>query len=149
MGALLTKLAASMLMYWKYAIAVIAVIAAAAGAITWWALEGREVVVIHTVSAAGSHRATRVWIADEGRCSWIEAATPERPFYRDHLTNPRVELDRHGQRTRYLAEPIPNPDGHRQIRQLLAAKYGIADCWIGLLQDTSRSLAIRLQRSPD
>ncbi len=149
MGALLAKLAASMLMYWKYAIAVIAVIAVAAGAITWWALEGREVVVIHTVSAAGSLRATRVWVADQGGFSWIEAATPERPFCRDLLTNPSVELDRHGQRSRYRAEPIPNPNGHRQIRQLLAAKYGIADCWIGLLQDTSRSLAIRLQPSRD
>ena len=138
-----------MLIYWKYAMAAIAVIAAAAGATTWWALEGHEVVVIHTVSAAGSPRATRVWIADEGEFSWIEAATPERPFYRDLLTNPRVELDRHGHRSRLLAEPIPNPDGHRQIRQLLAAKYGIADCWIGLLQDTSRSMAIRLQPSPD
>ncbi len=138
-----------MLMFLKYALITIAVIAVAAGAITWWALEGHEVVVIHTVSAGGSSHATRVWIADERGFSWIEAATPERPFYRDLLTNPRVELDRHGQRSRYLAEPVPNPDGHRQIRQLLAAKYGIADCWIGLLQDTSRSLAIRLQPSRD
>jgi hypothetical protein len=136
-------------MSWKYALTAIAVIAVAAGAITWWALEGREVVVIHTVSVAGSPRATRVWIADEGGFSWVEAATPERPFYRDILTHPRVELDRNGQRSRYFAEAIPNPDGHRRIRRLLRAKYGLADCWIDLLQDTSRSQAIRLQRSPD
>ncbi len=136
-------------MSWKYALTTIAVIGVAAGAITWWALEGSEVVVIHTVSAEGSPRATRVWIADEGTVSWIEAATPERPFYQDILTHPRVELDRNGQRSHYVAEAIPNPDGHHRIRQLLRAKYGLADYWIGLLQDTSRSQAMRLQRSPD
>ncbi|MFZ0887682.1 MAG: nitroreductase/quinone reductase family protein [Candidatus Binataceae bacterium] len=136
-------------MSWKHALTAIAVIGVAAGAITWWALEGSEVVVIHTVSAEGSPRTTRVWIADEGTVSWIEAATPERPFYQHILAHPRVELDRNGQRRPYLAEAVPNPDGHRHIRQLLRAKYGLADYWVGLLQSTSRSQAIRLQPSPD
>jgi len=32
-----------------------------------------------------------------------------------------------------------------RVRRLLAAKYGFADRWIGVLVDTSRSVAIRLE----
>lgn len=39
---------------------------------------------------------------------------------------------------------VPNPDGHARIRRLLAGRYGWADRWIGLLADTSRSIAVRL-----
>jgi len=46
---------------------------------------------------------------------------------------------------RYRAEPQPNPEGHERIRRLLAEKYGWADWWVGLLQDTSGSIAIRLE----
>jgi len=43
------------------------------------------------------------------------------------------------------AVPVPGDAGHRQIGRLLAAKYGWADAWIGLLADTSRSVAGRLE----
>jgi len=39
---------------------------------------------------------------------------------------------------------IEGDGGHRRIRSLLRARYGVADAWIGLLADTSRSVAIRL-----
>jgi hypothetical protein len=42
------------------------------------------------------------------------------------------------------AAVVDNPDGHRRIRALLAARYGWADRWIGLLANTSGSLALRL-----
>ena len=38
-----------------------------------------------------------------------------------------------------------NPEGHVRIRELLAAKYGWADCWIALVADTRRSLAVRIE----
>ena len=45
--------------------------------------------------------------------------------------------------------PVPGDAGHRRIRRLLAEKYGWADTWIGLLTDTSRSVAVRLDpRTP-
>ena len=43
------------------------------------------------------------------------------------------------------ASIVPNPAGHRRIRDLLAARYGWADCWIGLVADTRRSVAVRLE----
>jgi hypothetical protein len=47
-----------------------------------------------------------------------------------------------------IAAPEPGDAGHRRIRGLLAAKYGWADAWVGLLQDTSRSVAVRLTPAP-
>ena len=52
---------------------------------------------------------------------------------------------RGGQVLRFRAITVGNPEGHRRIRELLAEKYGWADCWIGLLQDTSESVALRLE----
>ena len=114
------------------------------GAVTLYALEGHEVVVLRTTGDRGAPRETRVWIADEGDHAWIEAATPEREFYRDLLARPEAELVRGGTTARVRAEPVPGPEPHARLRALLRAKYGIADWWIGLLQDTSRSVAVRV-----
>lgn len=120
-------------------------VALAFGAITLYALEGREVVVLRTHAPDGSTRETRTWIADDGGAVWIEAAVAERPFFQHLLANPAVELERNGTLRAYRAGPVPNPDGHVRIRTLLAQKYGWADWWVGLLQDTSRSIAVRLE----
>ena len=113
-------------------------------AVTLLALEGREVVVVCTSDAHGQPRETRTWIADEDGYAWIEAANPERPFLLQLQTNPAVELRRGGTLQRCHAVTAPNPEGHQRIRRLLAAKYGWADRWVGLLTDTSGSLAVRL-----
>ncbi len=76
---------------------------------------------------------------------WIEAANPERPFLRQLRTKPEVELHRGGSVYHCFAAVAANPDGHEHIRRLLAAKYAWADVWIGLLTDTTASLAVRLQ----
>lgn len=125
--------------------------AAAVGAVvaflgvTWRALEGGEVVILRTFDAAGAAHEARTWIAEEDGFLWIEAADRQRPFYRNVLVNPSVELVRDGHTRRYRAVPIASPDGHERIRRLLAAKYGWADHWIALLADTSQSVAIRLE----
>jgi hypothetical protein len=113
-------------------------------AVTVAALEGREVVVLRTFDGAGAPRDTRTWIADENGAAWIEAANPTRPFLRQLTASPAVELVRAGSVHRCQATAVANPEGHRRIRHLLAAKYGWADCWIGLLTDTSESVAVRL-----
>jgi hypothetical protein len=122
--------------------AVVLVIAFAA--VTLFALEGREVVVLRTRDAAGGERATRTWIADAAGAAWIEAATPERPFLRDLEREPALFLDRHGRPQRCRTSVAPNPEGHARIRALLATKYGWADRWIAMVADTQRSLAVRL-----
>ena len=115
------------------------------GAVTWVALEGHEVVVLRTRTAAGGMRATRVWVVDDGGVAWIEAGNRARPFYRDLQADPAVELVRGGGASRYRAVPVPTDDAHARLRRLLAAKYGFADRWINLLVDTSVSVAVRLE----
>ena len=113
-------------------------------ATTLYALEGREVVVLRTKAADGSLRETRTWVADADGSAWIEAAFADRPFYQQLLADPQIEVVRGGIVRRYRAVPMPNPDGHVRIRHMLADKYGWADWWVGLLTDTSGSIAVRL-----
>jgi hypothetical protein len=118
-------------------------------AVTLVALEGKEVVQLRTMTPDGGVRVTRTWIADADGASWLEAATPDRPFLHDVERRPDVEVVRGGSVLTLRAVPVPGDAGHRTIRGLLAAKYGWADTWIGLLTDTSRSVAVRLDpRTP-
>ena len=111
------------------------------GAGTWLALEGQEVAVLHTASGG-----TRLWpVEDAAGTTWIEAGNPERSFYRDLRASPDVTLERGGVVRPYRAVPVETPEAHERVRRLLAAKYGFADRWIGILVDTSRSVAIRLE----
>ena len=114
-------------------------------AVTLIALEGGEVVVLHTRAADGTPRATRTWIAAADGALWVEVANPERPFYRDIQTHARVDLERAGQTHPYTAVPHPGGDGHDRIRALLRERYGWADWWIGLLTDTSDSILVELR----
>jgi hypothetical protein len=113
--------------------------------ITVVALEGSEVVVLHTALDTTEPRATRVWIADHDGAAWIESASPEREFYRDIIANPNIELTRSGERLRYRAVPVTGEEGHQLIRSLLHDRYGWRDVWIGMIADTSSSIAIRLE----
>jgi hypothetical protein len=124
-------------------VALVVLLAVGFAAITLTALESNEVVVVRTHDAAGGTRDTRVWVADQEGALWVEAATPERDFYRDLLAQPNAELVRGQQTLRVVAHPEPGFAGHQRIRALLAAKYGWADQWVALLQDTSRSVAVR------
>lgn len=116
----------------------------AVAAVTGYALEGREVAVLGTIDAGGADRETRVWVAEDAGAAWIEAAHAERPFLRAVARHPEVTLRRGGLARACRATVLPNPGGHEHIRHLLAAKYGWADRWIGLLADTSSSIAVRL-----
>jgi F420H(2)-dependent quinone reductase len=128
--------------------AAVAVAALAFVAVTWWALESGEVALLRTGGAGGAPHETRVWVADEGGFAWIEAATPEREWYARVTRDPLVELVRHGTAAAYVATPVLGPEGHALIRRLLRAKYGVRDVWVGLLQDTARSIAVRLAPAP-
>jgi hypothetical protein len=112
--------------------------------VSWIALESNEVVVLQTTGPDGSSRETRVWIADEGAHSWLEAATPERDWYRDVLERPRVKMRRGGLMLTFDAVSRPGAQGREHIRGLLREKYGWADAWVGLLQDTSDAIEVRL-----
>ena len=123
---------------------VVMLLALAFATTTLYALEGKEVVVLRTKASDGSVRETRTWVADAEGSAWIEAAFSDRPFYQQLLVTPDIEVVRGGNVRAYRAVPQPNPDGHLRIRQMLADKYGWADWWVGLLTDTSGSIAVRL-----
>jgi hypothetical protein len=127
----------------------VGLVAVAFTAITLVALEGREVVRLRTTAPDGGVRTTRTRVADSGGAMWIESATPERPFLRDIAARPDVELVRGGRVLPMRATIVSADAGHRMIRSLLRERYGWADRWIGMLTDTSRSVAIRLdEREP-
>lgn len=129
---------------WKTIFVALAAVVVAFASLTLLALEGWEVVVLHTRTAAGDWRTTRVWVADDQDAPLIEVAEPARAFYQDLLQVPEVRLWRNGVLRPYRVEVLPQPAGHRLIRAKLRQKYGWADVWIGLLVDTTHSLAIRL-----
>jgi len=123
----------------------LAALAVLFGAVTWLALEGNEVAVLRTRTPAGGFDETRVWVADADGAALIEAANSERPWYQSLRTHPEVELLRDGAPLRYRALPEPGPEGRERIRTLLREKYGWADWWVSLLQDTSDSVLVRLE----
>ena len=115
------------------------------GLVTWVALEGRDVAVLRTHPGDAGWRSTHVWTVEDGTGAlWVEAATPDRPWLHDVLRDPQVEVDRAGATTRWNAVPVEGEDAHARIRSMLREKYGWADVWVGLLQDTSQSIAVRL-----
>lgn len=115
------------------------------GGVTWFALEGNDVAILRTRAADGAARETHVWVADENGTLFVEAATPERAWLLEAQARPEIEVVHAGATARYRAVPEPGAAGHAKIRRLLRAKYGWADRWVALLQDTSRSVAVRLQ----
>ena len=112
--------------------------------ITWAALESQDVAVLRTRAVGANLRSTRVWFARSQGVLWLESATPQRPWYLDIRSDPSIELEVLGKVSRFRAVPKPGAAGHRLIRSLLREKYGWADVWVGLIQDTSQSIAVRL-----
>jgi len=128
----------------KSALVAIATAALAVGAVTWWALESGGVAVIETRDPAGGVRSTHVWYVEPDGELWLEAGTPENSWFQDAHADPTIVFRANGRTEGYLAEPVDDPRGHPRIRLLMREKYGIRDVWVGLLFDTSRSIAVRL-----
>ncbi|MEM7411172.1 MAG: hypothetical protein AAF430_13130 [Myxococcota bacterium] len=115
---------------------------------TLWALESGAVVVVETRDGEGATRETRVWFVERDDGLWIEAGTPENPWFVDVLREPSLTLRGDKVAGRYRALPQPNPEGHRRIRAWLREKYGIRDAWVAFVFDTERSIAVRLEPLP-
>ena len=130
---------------WQRALLAFVVAALAFGGVTWFALEGRDVAILRTSAADGTIRETHVWVAEDGGALVVEAATPQRAWLLEAMAHPEIELERDGVTLRYRAVPEPGAAGHAKIRSLLRAKYGWADQWVALLQDTSTSVLVRLE----
>ncbi len=128
----------------KFAILGLASLLVVFGLATWWALEAGEVAVVETRSPDGSVRSTHVWFAEPDGELWLEAGTPQNPWFQDVQRDPTLSFSAARRSGRYTAHPISSPTGHDEIRSLLRQKYGLRDWWVGLLVDTSGSVAVRL-----
>ena len=124
-------------------VAIVAVLLAFGG-VTWFALEGHDVAILRTRAADGTVRETHVWVAESDGALFVEAATPARAWLLEAEAQPEIELVHAGATGHYRAVPEPGAEGHATIRRLLRAKYGWADQWVALLQDTSTSVLVRL-----
>ena len=111
---------------------------------TGWALEAGDVAVLATQRPDGGTRETHVWWAAYADAIWVEAATPERAWLAEALASGEVGLTRDGHGERFRVESAPGSEAHTRVRTLLRQKYGLRDAWVGLLQDTSRSVAVLL-----
>lgn len=113
--------------------------------VTYFALEGGDVGVLKTHGADNNAwNETHVWYAEDGGSLWLEAATPTRPWLAEIRRNSEVELERDGATTLWNAAPVEGDEARANVRSLLRAKYGWADQWVELLQDTSDAVAVRL-----
>ena len=111
---------------------------------TWWALESGGVAVVETWTPKSSVRSTHVWYTEPGEGLWLEAGTPENAWFQDIQENPALTFRADGRSARYVARPVDDPSGHTRIRSLIREKYGFRDRWVGLIVDTSRSVAVQL-----
>ena len=107
--------------------------ALAAAALTYWAGEQTEVVVLRTVDAGGAVHETKMWAVDHEGDPWVRVANPEREWYGRLLAQPGVELLRNGRATRYTAEPHDTPEAAAAIDAAFREKYGVVDWWYGVL----------------
>ncbi len=140
----------------KPVLMVVAALVAALGATTWWALESGGVAVIETRTPEGTVRSTHVWYTEPDEELWLEAGAPGNAWFQDVQQNPVVTFiranraDKADRRSaRYVARPVDHPSGHTRIRSLIRDKYGFRDRWVGLLVDTSRSVAVQLSPAPE
>ncbi len=112
--------------------------------VTAWALESGGIAVVETHAPSGSTRSTHVWYVELDGETWLEAGTPDNPWFKDVARDPVLTFTADGRSGRYRAEPLPGPDAHARVRSLLRQKYGLRDRWVGLLVDPSHSVAVRL-----
>lgn len=123
------------------ALAMLVVVLAAT---TLWALESGGVAVIETRTRDGAVRSTHVWYSEQGGELWLEAGSPENGWFRDVQRSPALTFEADGASGRYLARPVAGRAAHLRVRTLMREKYAFRDRWVGLIADTSHSIAVQL-----
>jgi len=122
----------------------IGLLVAGFAATTWWALESGGVAVIETRSPDGATRSTHVWYVEPDAELWVEAGTPNNGWFVDVRQRPELRFVAGDRSVACRARPVEGRAAHDRIRGLIREKYGFRDAWVGLLVDTSGSIAVRL-----
>lgn len=129
---------------WRIFLALPAGLLIAFGATTWWALEAGGVAIIETIAPDGSRRETHVWFVESDDELWLEAGSPKNLWYRDVERDPSLRLRADDLDRETAARPSHEPGQRERIRALLREKYGVRDWWVGLLVDSTQSVAVEL-----
>jgi hypothetical protein len=106
---------------------------------------GGEGVTLYTKDAGGVEKSTSLWVVDYGGSQYLRAGNRDSAWVERLRRNPEVRLERGGRTATYQA--VPAPDLTPKIDELMAGKYGLADSFVGLIRDPSKSLAVRLAPS--
>ena len=103
---------------------------------------GGEVVTLTTTDAEGDSHETSLWIVEDEGSLWLRASNPGSGWLKRITAKPDVELSRGGESTRYRAEIVRGRSD--RINEKMAEAYGWADSVIGVMRDSSSTMAIRL-----
>ncbi len=124
--------------------AVVASLLFAFAAITVYALEAGGVAIVETRAPDGSTRETHVWYAEPDGELWLEAGSPDNPWFADARRSGRLTLRADGLSGDYAVAVFEDPEPRARVRAALRAKYGWRDRWVGLFVDQAKSLVVRL-----
>jgi hypothetical protein len=120
-------------MPWRRIVLALFVLLPVGAAVTYWAGEQRETVVIRTLDGDGTPYDTKVWVVDHDGVPWVRVANPERFWFQRLSRNPRVELIRGGVAQPVTASPQETAEARAIIDERFREKYGAVDWWYGVL----------------
>lgn len=104
---------------------------------------GGEVVIISSTDERGVPFETSLWIVEYRGSPYLRAGDRESAWVQRLKKNPTIQMERRGETATYLARP--DPVNTERISAIVAQEYGWADRLIGVMRDSSKSLAIRLE----
>ena len=111
--------------------------------VQWVASESGEVVVLYTLDDDGGEAATRLWVVDHAGHQYLRVGADGSGWYRRLLVEPKVGLERDGERRAYRAEL--QPELSAKINALMQEKYGWRDSLMAaLVGGREGSVPIRL-----
>jgi len=109
-----------------------------------YASEHGEVVVLTTTDATGAKEQTRLWVVDRDGVPWLRAGSGHPGWLARIREEPRIEVERGGQKATYRGTPVPEMSG--EINRMMAEKYQTADRIVGLFMSREHSVPVRLDR---
>ncbi len=106
------------------------------------ASESGEVVVLSTQGSAGEPEETRLWVVDLDGFQYLRAGQADSGWFKRLSSTPRVGVERGDVRMAYDARP--EPELRDEVNDLMRAKYGWADEFIGTLFGRDGATPVRL-----
>lgn len=111
------------------------------------ASESGEVVVLSTRGDGEAAEETRLWVVDHEGRQYLRAGQPQAGWFQRLKAEPRIGLERNGARNAFDA--VPEVEKRTVINDLMRAKYGWADEFIGMMFGRDDATPVRLDPIPE